>query len=62
MFYFVGFQAMPLNRTVSDPDDVLEDAENDSGNVDETPQPDNQTLIRLLEDNEKVESNKFIGI
>lgn len=53
---------MPLNRTVSDPDDVLEDAENDSGNVDETPQPDNQTLIRLLEDNEKVESNKFIGI
>lgn len=45
---------MQLNRTVSDPDDVLEDAEGDSGNAEEPPQPDNQTLIRLLEDNEKV--------
>lgn len=45
---------MQLNRTVSDPDDILEDNEGDTGNVDDTPQPDNQTLLRLLEDNEKV--------
>lgn len=45
---------MQLNRTVSDSDDNTEDIEGESGNIEETPQPDNQTLIRLLEDHEKV--------
>lgn len=53
---------MQLNRTVSDPDDVSEDTEGDTGNVEETPQPDNQTLIRLLEDNEKVRYSRRFNI
>ncbi|KAK6633574.1 hypothetical protein RUM44_004181 [Polyplax serrata] len=48
------FQGMQLNRTVSDSDDNTEDIEGESGNIEETPQPDNQTLIRLLEDHEKI--------
>jgi len=44
---------MALNRTVSDPEDVAEDNELDTA-PEETPQPDNQTLIRLLDNNEKV--------
>lgn len=56
----VGFQGMQLNRTVSDPDDVLEDNEGETGNVEEASQPDNQTLIRLLEENEKVVYRRII--
>lgn len=45
---------MQLNRTISDPDDVLEENDGDTGMAEETSQPDNQTLLRLLENNEKV--------
>lgn len=47
------YAALPhLTRLTSDPEDQQEDA--DAEEEQPTPPPDNQTLLRLLEQNEKV--------
>lgn len=50
---FLAFHGMPLNRTTSDPEDITEDNEVDAIPEEATP-PDNQMLLRLLDQNEKV--------
>lgn len=52
---FTAFHGMPLNRTTSDPEDITEDNEVDALPEEATP-PDNQMLLRLLDQNEKVSS------
>lgn len=49
-----------LARLKSDPDDQQEENENEE--EPQSPQPDNQTLLRLLEENEKVRFLFFIPI
>lgn len=44
-----------VKRSVSEPEDGGDDNEGESGNVEEhVPLPDNQSILRLLEQNEKV--------
>lgn len=44
-----------VKRSISEPEDGGDDIEGETGNVEEqTPTPDNQSILRLLEENEKV--------
>lgn len=48
-----------VKRSVSEPEDANDETEGESGANEEDPAPDNQSILRLLEENEKV--NEFIG-
>lgn len=43
-----------VKRSVSEPEDANDETEGDSGANEEDPAPDNQSILRLLEENEKV--------
>lgn len=43
-----------VKRSVSEPEDANDETEGESGANEEDPAPDNQSILRLLEENEKV--------
>lgn len=49
-----------VKRSISEPEDGGDDNEAESGNVEEEPSPDNQSILRLLEDNEKVNKSELM--
>ncbi|XP_063226772.1 WD repeat and FYVE domain-containing protein 3 isoform X2 [Bacillus rossius redtenbacheri] len=54
----IGFQSVlerhAVQRSVSEPDDAGDDVDGDPGAGEEVEAPDNQTLLRLLEEQEKI--------
>lgn len=43
-----------VKRSVSEPDDGNDEVEGETGGNEEEPAPDNQSILRLLEPNDKV--------
>lgn len=51
-----------VKRSVSEPEDANDEMEGESGANEEDPTPDNQSILRLLEENEKVNKQDFCVI